>query len=322
MDFSILCRERVLPQSSNLWLYTLNFSRGLLYFTRRKSLTAVFQSLIVHFKLFTWIFQFLHGERVLPQLARPIWAQIDQLLHLLQQILNRALLVDQHVKFPSLKHGGENKADWLNCEVIQEFFLFFFWKKKKFKTSYLFSEIRLPNYFHLLPRLHFVNVHVKMVVEQFLGLWQIGPLIEKILEQGLGAVRDGGTGRVSQWTAKGEEKPVSKKFNSIRGSLWHNWRPPSRTKTKHLFINLRVSYSNIFPLEVESFFLPFQSRLEKRKKLSSLKRTSTSPWHHDQLPFESKLPFPVCFLSVLRTGENSGWIDDQVEVGEEIVESR
>ena len=61
---------------------------------------------------------------------------------------------------------------------------------------------------------------------------------------------------------------------------------------------------------------------EEREKNQLLKGTSTSPSHHHQLPFESKLPFPACFPSILGTGEYSRWIDDWVKVGEEIVESR
>ena len=60
----------------------------------------------------------------------------------------------------------------------------------------------------------------------------------------------------------------------------------------------------------------------KKGKSQLLKGASKSPLHRDPLPFESILPFPTCFLSILRTGENSRWIDDWVKVGEEIVESR
>ena len=76
-------------------------------------------------------------------------------------------------------------------------------------------------------------------------------------------------------------------------------------------------YLKIFTVEVESFFRPFQLTLEEDRK-----RTSTYPAHHHQLPAESKVPFPARFLSVLRTGKDSRWIDDQVKVGEEVVESR
>ena len=68
-------------------------------------------------------------------------------------------------------------------------------------------------------------------------------------------------------------------------------------------------------------FRPFEPTPEEREKTPLLKGTSTSPLHYDKPPFESKLPFPACFLSILRTGENSNWIDDQVKVGEETVES-
>ena len=59
-----------------------------------------------------------------------------------------------------------------------------------------------------------------------------------------------------------------------------------------------------------------------KEEPQSLQGTSTSPSHHEYLPFESKLPFPVCFLSILRKGESSRWIDDQVKVGEKRVENR
>ena len=59
-----------------------------------------------------------------------------------------------------------------------------------------------------------------------------------------------------------------------------------------------------------------------KEKTYFSRQTSTPPLLHDQLSFESKLPLSACFFSILRRGENSRWIDDQVTVGEEIVESR
>ena len=89
------------------------------------------------------------------------------------------------------------------------------------------------------------------------------------------------------------------------------WRSlPSRTKTKDLFINFKFICLKVFTVGVESFFRPFQPKTGRRGKSQFLKGISTAPLHHHQLPFESKLPFFTCFLSVLRTGKNSRWIDD------------
>ena len=77
----------------------------------------------------------------------------------------------------------------------------------------------------------------------------------------------------------------------------------------------------VFTVGVESYSGPFQLTPEEGEN-KILTGTSTAPSHYHQLPFESKLPFPACFLSILRTGKNSRWIDDQVKIGEEMVESR
>ena len=105
------------------------------------------------------------------------------------------------------------------------------------------------------------------------------------------------------------------------GSLWNYWRTPSRTKTKDSFIDLSFNYFEVFTVEIQFFFWPFEPRpKEEKKKL--LKGTSTSPSHFHQLPFKLKRPFPVCFLSILRKEENSRRMDDQFKVGEETVKSR
>ena len=53
--------------------------------------------------------------------------------------------------------------------------------------------------------------------------------------------------------------------------------PPSRAKTKMLFINLRFNYVLIFIVGIEFFFMPFEPRLEERKT-QLLKETSTWPY--------------------------------------------
>ena len=66
--------------------------------------------------------------------------------------------------------------------------------------------------------------------------------------------------------------------------------PPSRTKTEDFFINIKFNYFKVFTV-----------RMFSRTLL--LKGASTSLLHHHQLPFESKVIFPVCFLSIF---ENRG----------------
>ena len=60
----------------------------------------------------------------------------------------------------------------------------------------------------------------------------------------------------------------------------------------------------------------------KKGKKSTFKRNLNVTLTASSTSFESKLPFLACFLSILRTRGNSRWIDDQVRVGEELVESR
>ena len=77
--------------------------------------------------------------------------------------------------------------------------------------------------------------------------------------------------------------------------------PQTKRKTKDIFINLRSNHSELFTVRVQPFFRPFQTRLEERKKLHFWKGPQRRPNINDQLPFESKLPFPVCFLSSVST---------------------
>ena len=42
--------------------------------------------------------------------------------------------------------------------------------------------------------------------------------------------------------------------------------PPSRTKMKDLFINMRFNYFKVFAVGIEFFFRLFEPRPEKRKK--------------------------------------------------------
>ena len=68
-------------------------------------------------------------------------------------------------------------------------------------------------------------------------------------------------------------------FVRIRGSLWNYWHPPpSPTKTKGLFINLRFSYIRVLTVEVESLVRGFQSRLEERKKRNFWEEPQRSPY--------------------------------------------
>ena len=69
-----------------------------------------------------------------------------------------------------------------------------------------------------------------------------------------------------------------KKPNTIRRSLWNNWHPSSRTKTKDLFINLRSNCFMVFPVRVESFLRPFEPRPEERKKVNFRKEPQRHPY--------------------------------------------
>ena len=106
--------------------------------------------------------------------------------------------------------------------------------------------------------------------------------------------------------------------DNVGRSLWRYWHLPSWTKTTVFFINLRFNYFKVFTVGVESFFRPFQPRPEERKKLNFWKEPQRRPYTIINFPSSQKQPFPACFLSLLRTGENSRGIDDQVKVEEEI----
>ena len=54
--------------------------------------------------------------------------------------------------------------------------------------------------------------------------------------------------------------------------------PPSRTKTKDLFINLRFNSFKVFPVRVEFFFRPFRKRSEARKKVRFWKEPQRRPY--------------------------------------------
>ena len=64
----------------------------------------------------------------------------------------------------------------------------------------------------------------------------------------------------------------------IWGSLRNYWHPPSRTKTKYLFINLRFNCFRVFPGKVESSFGPFQPRLEERRKVNFWRGPQRRPY--------------------------------------------
>lgn len=54
--------------------------------------------------------------------------------------------------------------------------------------QYLIAVIGLPDNLHFLPRLHFINIHVQVVVKQLLGFRHTHPLIEQITQQGIRGV--------------------------------------------------------------------------------------------------------------------------------------
>ena len=85
---------------------------------------------------------------------------------------------------------------------------------------------------------------------------------------------------------------------------------------------LGFNYFKAFTVEVRFFFRPFKPRSEEGRRLNFRKKLQRRPYTMISQICESKLPFPVCFLSILRTGENSRWIEDWVEVREGIVEGR
>ena len=53
---------------------------------------------------------------------------------------------------------------------------------------------------------------------------------------------------------------------------------PSRTKAKDLFINSRFNYFKVFNKGIESFFRPFEQRLEEKKKLYFCKEPQRRPY--------------------------------------------
>ena len=95
---------------------------------------------------------------------------------------------------------------------------------------------------------------------------------------------------------------------------------PSPNGNKRLIHQLEIQLFQGTHCGGWSPFWTVSTKTGRKEKSQRLQGTSTSPSHHHQLPFESKLPFPACFLSVLSRGGGCRWIDDQVKVGEEIVE--
>ena len=73
--------------------------------------------------------------------------------------------------------------------------------------------------------------------------------------------------------------------------------PSSWMKMKDLFINSKFNHFKAFTMGVESFFTPFKIKTRKEEKSQLFEGVSTPPFHHDQLPFESKLPFPAFFFN-------------------------
>ena len=80
-------------------------------------------------------------------------------------------------------------------------------------------------------------------------------------------------------------------------------------------------YLKIFTEEVQSHFKPFQSRRKGRKIFNFRKEPEPmAPLKPAQRPSDSTIPLLACFLSILRTDENSGEICDQIKVEEEMVQ--
>ena len=60
----------------------------------------------------------------------------------------------------------------------------------------------------------------------------------------------------------------------------------------------------------------------KKGKNSTFERNLNGVLAPSLTSLRVKPAIPCVLLSILRTGENRRWIDDQVKVGEEIIESR
>ena len=97
---------------------------------------------------------------------------------------------------------------------------------------------------------------------------------------------------------------------------------PFRTKTKDLLINLRSNDFEMFPVRIESFSGLSEPRKEERKQVNFWKEPQPSPYTTINFPSSQNCHSPACFFLILGRGENSRWINDQVKIGEEIVESR
>ena len=107
----------------------------------------------------------------------------------------------------------------------------------------------------------------------------------------------------------------------VRVSLWNHRHFHSERKRKIYSSTLRFNYFKVITVEVESFFRPFQPRPEERKKLNFWKEPQRRP--HTIINFlSSQNRHSLRAFSQFWEQENSRWIDDQVKVGEEVVESR
>ena len=109
------------------------------------------------------------------------------------------------------------------------------------------------------------------------------------------------------FTQKTVNNPSSVYKPLTRGALWNYWHFPSRTKAKDFFNNLGFK---VFTVGVQSFFRPFEPRPEERKQLNFREEPQRRPSSMINFPSSQNCQISACFFSILRTGEDSRWIDD------------
>ena len=91
---------------------------------------------------------------------------------------------------------------------------------------------------------------------------------------------------------------------------------------KDFFINKRFNYFKLFTVEVESYLRPFQQRWEEWKQQNFGTGPRSSTYSMNKRPFETTMPFLVCFLLILETNENGRWTCHRVKVKEKMVKRR
>ena len=89
-----------------------------------------------------------------------------------------------------------------------------------------------------------------------------------------------------------------------------------------LFISLKFNDFKVVTVGIESFFKPFEPRPEKRKKINFWKEPQRRPDTIINFPSSQNCHSLRVFSRFWEEGKDSRWIDDQVKVGEGIVESR